>query len=153
MGHHNEFIRQQKDSKYVKLEDTPESVIQQITFEYPRLVQAASTFIQHAPGFRDLPNECFIKLVKRNIIHFYMVTFSHLYIEGESFVFLNNGIHLSRELMSKIRGTEKTVNFFSIYLILKWHAQIKFQNQAEFVTSFFSIKNFRPKLILVKSSF
>ncbi len=73
-----------------------------------RSVKLTIEFLKQIPGFAELPGEQFSKIVKRGVMDFHIVTAAPMIRDGESYIVFNNGIHLSRKWLNKMRGKEKT---------------------------------------------
>lgn len=105
---HEGFIKEQLEKTYVPREASLDAILNEISSKYPSLIKIFTAFIQHAPGFGELPKEHFLNIIKRNNLDFYMIVYSHLFRDGESFIFLSNGFQVTREWLNKIRGKDKT---------------------------------------------
>ncbi len=105
---HERFIQEQKEKKYVPKEASLDFILNEISTSYPLLIKVCTAFIQHVPGFSELPKKHFLDIIKRNNVDFYMLVYSHLFIDGDSYIFLSNGFQITREWLNKIRGKEKT---------------------------------------------
>jgi len=74
----------------------------------PHIMRIAASFLRVLPGLNEL-NICDLAtIIKRGFIDFHVVTFSKLFINGESYLFLSDKYQFTRKWMIKIRGKEKT---------------------------------------------
>ncbi len=64
------------------------------------------------PGLNELPIDYQAVIIKRNIIDLYMIMNVNYYENGELKIYLDNGQHLTRILLEKLRGTFKTKLFY-----------------------------------------
>ncbi len=87
-----------------KLEDVLEGLSKRI----PGLIQNAITFLSQVPGFSELSNELICKLIKRNLEDYFLITHCQYFVNGQSYIFLDNGIQVTRQWLEKVRGKEKT---------------------------------------------
>jgi hypothetical protein len=102
-----------------EFQENPNFVTKQdVTLEYmlkyvanvkiERTVKLTVGFLKHIPGFAELPGEQFSKIVKRGIMDFQIITSAPMIRDGEFYIILSNGVHLSRYWLNKMRGKQKT---------------------------------------------
>ena len=74
----------------------------------PHVMRIAASFLRVLPGLNELSICDLATMIKRGFIDFHVVTFSKLFINGESYLFLSDKYQFTRDWMIKIRGKEKT---------------------------------------------
>jgi hypothetical protein len=87
---------------------TLEYMLNCVANEIPRSIKLTVDFLKQVPGFGELPGEQFSQIVKRGIMDFHVITAAPMIRDGESYMILRNGVHLSRNWLNKMRGKEKT---------------------------------------------
>ncbi len=83
-------------------------VLKSLYERMPIAIRNSTIFLKQVPGFGDLPEEYFSKIVKRGIVDYFIMIHCELFIDGESYMFFENGIQLTRAWLTKIRGKEKS---------------------------------------------
>jgi hypothetical protein len=61
-------------------------------------------FLKEIPGLNTLPIECLGKMIKLNIINFFLISYVNYYEDGELIFYLENGYHMTRKSLEKMRG-------------------------------------------------
>jgi hypothetical protein len=85
-----------------------DTVLNLLKARMPISIRNSSLFLKQIPGFADLSEEYFSKLIKRGMVDYFIMIHCELFIDGESYMFFENGIQLSRAWLTKIRGKEKS---------------------------------------------
>ena len=83
-------------------------VLKSLKERMPIAIRNSTLFLKQVPGFADLSDEYFTKLIKRGMVDYFIMIHCELFIDGESYMFFDNGIQLTRAWLSKIRGKEKS---------------------------------------------
>jgi hypothetical protein len=92
----------------IKKKATQEDLINFVTNEVARNINLCIEFLKQVPGFSILTDQQFSQLIKKRVIDFHIITVSPMVRNGEFYVFMENGSMVSRRLISKARGKEKT---------------------------------------------
>lgn len=60
--------------------------------------------LNEIPGFNTLPIEYQAKIIKNNIINIFLITYVNYYENGELIFYLENGYHVTKKSLAKLRG-------------------------------------------------
>ena len=84
-----------------------DEMINFVTNEVARNANLSRTFLKQMPGFVELSDDLFNRLIKRGIIDFHIITVLPMFRNGEFYILSESGIFVSRKMMTKMRGKEK----------------------------------------------
>ena len=73
------------------------------------------TLVTNIPGLTDLPIDYKAKIIKKNSIDVFFLTYVNLYEDGEFYLYFEKGYQMSREILNKIRGKKHTDILFEAF--------------------------------------
>ena len=73
------------------------------------------TLVTSIPGIADLPASYKAKIIKRNSIDLFFLSYVTLYQDGEFYLYFEKGYQMSREISNKIRGKKHTDILFEAF--------------------------------------
>ncbi len=94
---------EQNENKHITNVDFSETV-QHILKLFENFEKLLGFLIRSLAGFNDLSLDYQTKIIKRNLIDFIIIFCLKFYENGELNVYLKNGVHTSRDLLTKLRG-------------------------------------------------
>jgi hypothetical protein len=101
------------DKLYSGHDASIEHVWNSLVESIPAFVRLVISFAKEVPGLNEVSSHDFAIIINNKLFDFYIITHSMLFINGESYMLLHNGIQYTRSWMNQIAGQEKVNCIFS----------------------------------------